>query len=156
MVEETDTGWQALLEREAGAASSELKKLKRWCEAGRSACATEMLPSSSTVPPPALTISVALTVRKSTTIKRVSQRVGAITPRLRKVESMTEIRIVRSLVERRLSLHTRLVDPVIVPHCVNCFSGKVGKRSVLTGITKVKRCDRRESKGPRLKHRPKP
>jgi hypothetical protein len=40
----------------------QLKKLKRWCEAGRSACATEMLPSSSTFPPPALTSSVALTV----------------------------------------------------------------------------------------------
>lgn len=33
----------------------QLKQLKRWCEAGGSACAAEMLPSSSTVPPPALT-----------------------------------------------------------------------------------------------------
>ena len=40
----------------------QLKKLKRWCEAGHSECATVMLPSSSTVPPPALTSSVALTV----------------------------------------------------------------------------------------------
>ena len=40
----------------------QLKKLKRWCEAGRSACATEMLPSSSTVPPAAFTSSVAWTV----------------------------------------------------------------------------------------------
>jgi len=40
----------------------QLKKLKRWCEAGRSACNTGMLPSSSTVLPPALTTSVALRV----------------------------------------------------------------------------------------------
>ena len=39
-----------------------LKKLKRWCEAGGSVCVTEMLASSSTVPPSALTISLALAV----------------------------------------------------------------------------------------------
>ena len=47
--------------------SSQLKKLtntKRWCEVGAFVrqCDTEMLPSSSTVQPPALTISVALNV----------------------------------------------------------------------------------------------
>jgi hypothetical protein len=40
-------------------------------------------------------------------MKRVSQRVRVMTPRLRKVESMSQIRMVRSLVECRLSLHTR-------------------------------------------------
>ena len=39
-------------------------------------------------------------------MKRVSQRVRVMTPRLKKVESMSQIRIVRSLVERRLPLHT--------------------------------------------------
>ena len=45
-----------------GLTSLFLKKLKRWYESGCSTCVTEMLSTSSTVPPPALTSSVVLTV----------------------------------------------------------------------------------------------
>ena len=49
-----------------------------------------------------------MTVSEVSTMKRCHREpVRLMTPRLRKVESMSQIRIVRSLVERRLSLHTR-------------------------------------------------
>jgi hypothetical protein len=73
--------------------------------------------------------SVALTVSDVSTMKRVSRRVRVMTPRLRKAERMSQIMIVRSLVERRLPLHTRR----LATQTVNAL----------------------RQEGPRLKHRPK-
>ncbi len=118
------------------------KKLKLRCESGRSTCATEMLPTSSTVPPPwSLTSSVALTVIDGVDnlmMKRVSQRVRAMTPRLRKGEIMSQIRIVRSLVQKRLSLHTRR----LATQTVNALRQEGPRKRNATGGTETLRAPR--------------
>jgi hypothetical protein len=67
-------------------------------------------------------------------MKRVSQRVRVMTPRLRKGESMSQTRIVRSLVQKRLSLHTRR----LATQTVNALRQE--------GPTEKTHCDRRDRK----------
>ena len=76
-------------------------KIKRWSTSGG---VMERLSYSSTVPPPTLTSSVPLTV---STMERMTQRVRVMSRFRTTVESVSQIRIVWSLVEWRLPLHTR-------------------------------------------------
>ena len=89
---EKDTGWNAVLENRGNPLG--MKKLKRWSEAV-GACAEQILPSSSSVPPPALVSFAVLTVSDDvdiSTMKRVSRRVRVMKRTVKRISQILTVR----------------------------------------------------------------